>query len=249
MAHVHLRNIRLHYPLFDMSGRSLKMSAMNRVRGGPAGSVNVLAIENLSLQIEDGDRVGLVGRNGAGKSTLLRVIAGLVHPQYGQVEVSGRLVPLLDRGLGINPELSGESNIELPLRLLGATDTEIAHAKDWVPGFTGLDEFIHLPVRTYSEGMKARLAFAICTAITADILVLDEWLTAGDMLFVERAERHLKQLLGQTRILVLASHSLELLSQTCSKILWMEHGRLVMYGETKEVLAAYYAAMRQTSNA
>src|SRR5690606_5073699 len=159
---------------------------------GERGIVEVQALSDVSLDLKEGDRLGLVGRNGAGKSTLLKVLAGLVHPQRGGVRVEGRVAPLLTRGLGIHPELSGANNIELPMRLLGATEAEIKRAKRDVPEWSGLGEFIHLPVRTYSAGMRARLLFAICTAVRGEILIMDEWLSAGDADFVNKAQERLK---------------------------------------------------------
>jgi ABC-type polysaccharide/polyol phosphate transport system ATPase subunit len=245
MAHINLDHIEFNYPVFQVASRSLKMSAMRRITGNGSGVVQVRAIRDLSLQLKDGDRLGLIGRNGSGKSTLLRVVAGLAHPQTGRVDIQGRMVALIDRGLGINYELSGEANIELPLRFLGATEAEIKHARAWVPEFTGLQHFIHLPVRTYSEGMKARLTFALSTVIQADILVLDEWLSAGDINFVDKAEAQLTSMLNRTRILVFASHSLDLLQNTCTKILWMDGGRVVKLGDPSEVISEYIQAMHQ----
>ena len=168
--------------------------------------------------------------------------AGVASPTRGTVNVQGRVISLIEKGLGINEELSGDANIELPLRLLGASDAEVAHAKRWVPDFTGLGDFMKLPVRTYSDGMKARLSFAICTAIEGDVLILDEWLSAGDLGFVEKAERQLADVLGRTRILVLASHSLDLLRHACNKIAWIENGRLMQIGPVDQVLNAYIEA-------
>lgn len=245
MAHVRIENAFFSYPVYQMTGRSLKVSLVNRLRGGEGGVIEVQALHSFSLSLQDGDRVALIGRNGGGKSTLLRVIAGLAYPQHGHVEVQGRVIPLIERGLGINEELPGEANIELPLRLLGATTAEIRHAREWVPEFTGLGEFIKLPVRTYSEGMKARLAFALCTAIQGDILVLDEWLGAGDIGFVEKAERQLSDMLGRSKILVLASHSLDMLRHVCNKAAWIDNGRLVRFGEVNSVIDSYVAAMQE----
>ncbi|MDR7117317.1 ATP-binding cassette domain-containing protein [Caulobacter sp. BE254] len=244
MAHIELSNIGFNYSVYHAASRSLKLSAMRGIKGGANGVVQVRAIRNLNLRLDDGDRLGLVGRNGSGKSTLLRVLGGLAHPQVGRVAIQGRVIPLIEKGLGINGELSGEANIELPLRFLGATDAEIAHARQWVPEFTGLKQFIHLPVRTYSEGMRARLAFALSTVIEGDILILDEWLSAGDINFVDKAEAQLTSLLNKSRILVLASHSLDLLRHVCTKVLWMEQGKAVMMGEPAEVIAAYIEGMR-----
>jgi ABC-type polysaccharide/polyol phosphate transport system ATPase subunit len=240
MASIRLEDVSFWYPVFDVTSRSLKVSMMRQFSGDRnAGVVEVQALSDLSLELRDGDRLGLVGRNGAGKSTLLKLLAGLIHPQRGGVRMEGRVVPLLARGLGIHPELSGYQNIELPMRLLGANEAEIRRAKKEVPEWSGLGDFVHLPVRTYSDGMRARLLFAICTSVRGDILVMDEWLSAGDAEFVSRARERLQSLLEETRIVVLASHSLEIIRQMCNVVCWMEGGRIVMTGAADVVLPAY----------
>jgi len=246
MATVKLEDASFWYPVFDVAGRSLKASLLRQLGGDrESGVVEVRALSDVSLELKDGDRIGLIGRNGAGKSTLLKVLAGLLHPQQGGVRISGRVVPLITRGLGIHPELSGFKNIELPMRLLGATEAEIKIAKREVPEWSGLGDFIHLPVRTYSDGMRARLMFAICTAVRGEILVMDEWLSAGDADFVEKAQQRLAQVLEQTRIVVLSSHSLDIIRRMCNVVCWMEQGRVVMIGDVEEVIPAYLRGIQR----
>lgn len=251
MVSVVADNISFRYPIYDVTQRSLKISLMRQVAGGRVANsskqIEVQALSQLSFELREGDRLGLIGRNGSGKSTLLRVLAGLAHPQEGKLQIQGRVVPLIEKGLGIHPELSGMENIELPLRLLGATDAEVRNALGTIPEFTGLGNFIHLPVRTYSEGMRTRLSFAICTAVAGDILILDEWLGAGDIDFYERAQQRLEQFLATTRIVVVASHSNDLLRKVCNKLAWLDRGRLVMLGEPNEILNAYVRSMRGPS--
>lgn len=251
MVSVVADNISFRYPIYDVTQRSLKISLMRQVAGGRVANsskqIEVQALSQLSFELREGDRLGLIGRNGSGKSTLLRVLAGLAHPQEGKLQIKGRVVPLIEKGLGIHPELSGMENIELPLRLLGATDAEVRNALGTIPEFTGLGNFIHLPVRTYSEGMRTRLSFAICTAVAGDILILDEWLGAGDIDFYERAQQRLEQFLATTRIVVVASHSNDLLRKVCNKLAWLDRGRLVMLGEPNEILNAYVRSMRGPS--
>ncbi len=248
MASIRLQNVSFRYPVYELTGRSLKLSLLRQVTGGrlasEAGGVGVQALSDVTFELAPGDRLGLIGRNGSGKSTLLRVLAGLAPPQEGLLEIKGRVVPLIEKGVGINPELSGEANIELPLRLLGANTEEINRARRDIPQFTGLGMFMQLPVRTYSEGMKTRLSFAICTALNADILILDEWLSAGDIDFHERAQARLNALIERTRIVVLASHSLDLIANVCNVVAWMDRGRLVMLGSPDTVLPAYLHSMR-----
>ncbi|MBY0565491.1 MAG: ABC transporter ATP-binding protein [Hyphomonadaceae bacterium] len=248
-AKIKLDNASFKYPIYALASRSLKVSMFRQATGGSIGDkggvVYVQALSNISFELSPGDRLGIIGRNGSGKSTMLRVLAGLAHPQSGTVTVEGRVVPLIEKALGINPELSGYANIELPLRLLGATRAEVKKAQQEIPEFCGLGRFIHLPFRTYSDGMKTRLAFAISTALQADILVLDEWLAAGDLEFQERAEVRLTKLLDDTEIVVLASHAPQLIEYVCNKTLWMHGGEMVMLGPTREVLEAY---QRSTHN-
>jgi ABC-2 type transport system ATP-binding protein/lipopolysaccharide transport system ATP-binding protein len=248
MASIKLEDVSFWYPVFDVTGRSLKVSVMRQLgsdRAGDGGVVEVQALSDLSLELKDGDRLGLIGRNGAGKSTLLRVLAGLLHPQRGGVKITGRVVPLITRGLGIHPELSGYQNIELPMRLLGATEAEIATAKREVPEWSGLGDFIHLPMRTYSDGMRSRLLFAISTAVRGDILILDEWLSAGDADFVNKAKVRLQELLDTTRIVVLSSHSVEIIRKMCNVVCWMERGQVVMVGPPDTVIQAYLRAIQR----
>lgn len=246
MVQIKLDDISFWYPVFDVTGKSLKVSLMRQF-GGERGSgfVEVQALSQVSLELKEGDRVGLVGRNGSGKSTLLKVLARLIHPQQGGVKIEGRVVPLLARGLGIHPELSGFKNIDLPMRLLGANEAEIRRAREEVPEWSGLGDFIHLPVRTYSDGMRARLLFAICTAVRGEILLMDEWLSAGDADFVARAQQRLNGLLDSTPIVVLASHSLDIIRKICNVVCWMEAGEVVMTGPADVVLPAYLKGIQR----
>ncbi len=231
------------YPIYDMRSRSLKMSLSRSFVGGSIGrskgNVVVQALRDINLDLSEGDRLGLVGHNGSGKTTLLRVLAGLYTPQHGRLTRVGRLLPLIEKGVGINPELTGHDNVELPLRLLGATDEEVARARKEIPEFAGLGPFMHLPVRTYSDGMRARLSFSLCTAIHADILVIDEWLSAGDMDFQSRAYERLTNMVKNTGIVVVASHSAQLIQNVCNKAVLLEGGRMRRLDTPKEVCDTY----------
>ena len=243
MPHVRLSHVDFSYPIFELTGRSLKVTMIRQVTGGRIASgsshVRVEALRDVSLDLRPGDRLGLIGHNGSGKSTLLRMVAGLASPTRGRVDVQGRILSLIDKGMGINPELSGYANIELPLRLLGASNAEVKAAQQSIPEWTGLGQFIHMPFRIYSDGMKARLSFALSTAIAGDILVLDEWIAAGDASFLEQAQDRLTNFLGQTQIVVLATHQISLLTETCTIAAWMEQGQIVMVGPPEMVVEAY----------
>jgi ABC-type polysaccharide/polyol phosphate transport system ATPase subunit len=234
------------YPIYEVTGRSLKVSLMRQFAGSMIGRdkgvVEVRALQDVSFELQDGDRVGLIGHNGSGKSTLLRLLARLAYPLSGRLEIKGRVLSLITPGMGVNPDLSGAANIELPLRLLGASDAEVRAAKREIPDFTGLGDFINLPVRTYSEGMKARLAFALSTAIDANILILDEWLGAGDAAFMDKAQERLNSMVSRTNIVVLATHSLELMLRLCNVCIWLDSGQLCMMGEPSTVVNAYLSS-------
>lgn len=244
MPYVRLNDVNFTFPIYGITNRSLKVTLMEQLAGGQisanSGGVAINALRDLNFNLEPGDRLGLIGHNGSGKTTLLRLLAGLAKPSSGKIDIDGRVIPLIDKGLGIHPELTGAQNIELPLRLLGATTQEVRAAELDIPEWTGLGQFIDLPVRTYSEGMRARLLFAICTAIPCDILILDEWLGAGDMSFTERAEQRLRTFIEQTQILVLATHSIDLLRRFCNRLILLDKGQITAIGDPEEVLDIYF---------
>lgn len=247
-ARITLQNVHLDLPIFDVSAISLKkrvlrMGRRNRIAEDNTGVVVVRAIDDLSIELESGDRLGLIGHNGAGKSTLLRVMAGIYPPSSGTVEVKGKSVPLLDIALGMDDQSTGRQNIRLRGLLLGMTDAEIKRKTEDIAEFTELGDYLDLPLRTYSSGMRVRLAFAISTAVEADILLLDEVLGVGDAGFQEKANKRLQDLHDRAEIVVLAIHSSDAIRKACNKALWLERGRLKMFGGVDEVLAHYDQAM------
>ena len=243
-ASIILQNVHLDLPIFDVSAISLKkrvlrMGRRNRIAEDSAGVVVVRAIDDLSLKLESGDRLGLIGHNGAGKSTLLRVMAGIYPPTAGHIAVQGKTVPLLDISLGMDDQSTGRQNIRLRGLLLGMTDAEIKRKTEDIAEFTELGDYLDLPLRTYSSGMRVRLAFAISTAVEADILLLDEVLGVGDASFQEKANKRLQDLHARAEIVVLAIHSSDTIRKTCNKVLWMERGKVKMFGGVDEVVSAY----------
>lgn len=246
-ASIDLTSVRLDLPIFDVSAQSLKKRVMrmgrrNRIAEDNTGVVVVRAIDDLTLSLRSGDRLGLIGHNGAGKSTLLRVMAGIYHPTDGQVDVRGKAVPLLDITLGMDEQSTGRQNIRLRGLLLGMTSEEIRRKTDEIADFTELGDYLDLPLRTYSSGMRVRLAFAVATAVDAQILLLDEVLGVGDASFQEKANARLEQLHGRAEIVVLAIHASKVIRETCNKALWMERGRVRMFGAVDEVVDAYDAS-------
>ncbi|RAS23144.1 ABC transporter ATP-binding protein [Paraburkholderia bryophila] len=246
MAHIHLNNATLDLPIYDVQGRSLKKRlASLRNRGAEAeknSDVVVLrALNDLTLQITTGDRIGLVGHNGAGKSTLLRVLAGIYSPTSGTIETRGKTVPLLDISLGMDENSTGWQNIRLRGLLLGMSDSEIARKQEEIGHFSELGDFLNLPIRTYSTGMRVRLGFAISTAVDADILLLDEVMGVGDAAFKDKANKRLLELHERSEIVVLALHDNGTIRKTCDKAIWLEKGSVREFGPVEDVLQAYEA--------
>jgi len=243
MAQIRLDHVSVAFPIYDASSRSLKKRMLGAATGGriqsESGPSVVQALDDVTLHFQHGNRVGLVGHNGAGKTTLLRVLAGIYEPGSGTVQVDGHIAPLFDIALGMDPESTGYENIVLRGLYLGLSHDEIRARTGEIAEFTELGPFLDLPIRTYSAGMRMRLAFAVSTSIHPDILLLDEGIGAGDAAFLEKAERRLQEFTDKAAIIVLASHSEQLVSQVCRAAVLMEHGRVIAQGPTDEVLASY----------
>ena len=222
------RDLTLRFPVYGADARSLKKRLMRVAVGGRfvqhANVTEVTALSNVNLELRAGDRLGLVGHNGSGKTTLLRAMAGAYEPDEGEVEVHGRIAALLSLSLGIDPSASGLANIRLRARIAGLSDAAIDQRLEEIADFTGLGPFLAMPVKTYSAGMQARLAFAAATAVEADVLLMDEWIAVGDADFQESADRRLHDLVDRSGILVLATHDHELLRRCCNKVMRMDAG-------------------------
>lgn len=199
----------------------------------------VKALDGVSMSIEAGDMVGLIGVNGAGKSTLLRTLAGIFKPSAGTYEAEGKISTLFSATVGMKINASGRENIFLSGRTIGMSRAEIAAVQDEIVDFADLGEFIDLPIRTYSAGMKARLGFAITTAIDPEILLIDEVFGVGDRKFSQRANERIKRVVGQAGILVLATHSDLTIRRFCNKVCLMDAGRIAFYGDVEEGLSLY----------
>jgi len=244
MASIHARNVSIIFPLYGGGSRSLKKTLANLGSGGRISEdashrVIVHALRDVSFSVQHGDRIGLIGPNGAGKSTLLRVLAGIYEPTGGSVRCDGQVVPLFNPSLGMEPEATGHQNIRLRGLLLGLRPQEIEAKRTEIGAFTELGNYLDMPVRTYSSGMALRLAFAISTCFVPEILLLDEWIGAGDAHFVEKAERRMQEVVAQSSIVVIASHSNDLIRRFCNKALYIEAGRVKAEGSVDDVLAAY----------
>jgi len=199
----------------------------------------ITALDGMTAEFRAGDRVALIGNNGAGKSTLLRVLAGIYHPTSGSMEYSGRRMPLLDLTQGIDGDATGVETILLRGLVMGLTMQEIRSLETDIAERSGLGDYIHMPIRTYSSGMTMRLLFSIATSVQPDILLMDEWIGTADKEFTGMANERLREIIAQAGILVLASHDLSLLHEMCSSAILMEHGRATMIGPIDEVITHY----------
>ncbi|MGY1719546.1 ABC transporter ATP-binding protein [Blastococcus sp. SYSU DS0552] len=230
------------FPIFDAKSRSLKNTVMGVVGGhiDSAAKVPVIeALRDITVTLEHGARVGLVGHNGAGKSTLLRLLSGIYEPTRGVAEVRGRVAPVFDLGVGMDPEISGLENIMVRGLFLGMTRKQMEARVDDIADFTELGDFLRMPLRTYSTGMRVRLALGVVTSIDPEILLLDEGIGAVDAAFLEKSKQRLVQLVERSGLLVFASHSDEFLRELCDTAIWMEHGQIKQQGQLDDVLRAY----------
>ena len=193
-------------------------------------SVDVL--KDINITIRDGDRIGLLGHNGAGKTSLLKIIAGIIEPSSGEIEVSGNVVSLLNTSAGINMDFSGFDNIYMRLYLMGKKKSEIDKVIDEIIDFSELGRYIHLPMKTYSSGMYTRLIFSINTVFDAEILLMDEFIGLADKAFIKKTETRINQMIKKTNNLVLATHSKELIKKFCNRVLILAAGSNVFYGRT-----------------
>ncbi len=244
-ASITLKDVGVDFPVYNAASLSLKNRVLSSLTGGKIarqhdGVVIVRGLQNITLDIGPGERVGLVGPNGAGKSTLLRVLSGIYFPTHGYVEINGECVSLINISLGIDPEATGRENIHLRSVMMGVHPQKTNQCIDEIVEFTGLGEFIDMPFRTYSSGMQLRLAFAVSTFIHPQILIMDEWLSTGDEEFKERAAQRMKEVVSNAEILILASHSKDLLLKNCTRIIWIERGNIRMDGSAENVASAYF---------
>ena len=242
-ARIDVAGVSVFFPLYHGSNRSLKKTvlaaASGRLGKDKQSRVVVQALRDISFTLSSGDRLGLIGRNGAGKTTLLRTLAGIYEPVMGQMRVQGSLNAMLDPTLGMNSELTGRENIVLRGLYNGLPRAELPRLEDDVAAFAGLGDFMDLPVRTYSSGMIVRLGFALATAIRPQILLMDEWFLVGDAEFMEKAKERLEHMVRGAEILVLSTHAVSVVQDWCTRVLWLDQGRIVEDGPPDAVLASY----------
>ncbi len=245
MALVELKNICVDFPIYNVNSRSLKKNFLRLATGGSVSKdanqhIVVRSLNQISLSIKHGDRVGLIGHNGSGKSTLLRLLARIYEPTEGRLKIKGNVSPMLDLMSGMEAEFTGYENITMRGIVLGLTPNQIKKQIHEIAELTGLGDYLNMPVRTYSSGMRVRLAFAISTSIKPEILLIDEIFGAGDADFMEKARDRMVSLLNQSSIVVIATHSDELIQEFCNKALLLEGGCIKYFGTVDEALNLYH---------
>jgi lipopolysaccharide transport system ATP-binding protein len=231
MGYIRAVDLHVRFAVYGIASRSLKKSLLHAATGGSlatdAAAVVVKALDGVSFEIREGERIGLQGHNGSGKTTLLRVLAGAYEPISGSIDIQGSVVSMLSITLGMDPDATGYENIFLRGAIMGLSRKATEGIVDEVIAFAGIGDYIYLPLRTYSSGMAMRLAFAISTVVSADIILMDEWINVGDADFAHKVHQRLNQMLGSAKIVVLASHDDALLRQHCTRIIRLDHGRIV----------------------
>jgi len=238
-----VKDLSVDIPIFDVASSSIRQLLLRRAVGGQVAQqgshVVVNALKRIGFEAHDGDRIGLIGANGSGKTTLLRVLADIYPPTSGTVEVVGRVSPMFDNNLGMNGDSTGLENIRLCGLLWGLTPEQIKNSIDDIAEFTELGGYLNMPIRTYSQGMQLRLAFAIVTVREPEILLLDESIGVGDAHFFDKAYARLQSLVDRSRILIVASHSEPMIRRLRNKAIWLHAGTLMEFDDVDRVLQAY----------
>lgn len=244
MKHIILDQICVEFPVYNISARSFKKQFLKLTTGGLVSQdkqnhLIIRALDQINLHLVEGDRVGLIGHNGAGKSTFLKLLSGIYEPTSGILDIQGTVSPMLGIMQGIETEFTGYENIYHRGLIMGLSQTEIKNHIQEIQEFSGLGEYLAMPVRTYSSGMSVRLAFAISTIIKPDILLIDEVFGTGDESFMKQARARMTNLLERSSIVVLASHDNQLIKQFCNKVILLHSGKSEFFGEVNEGLERY----------
>lgn len=241
---IEVRDVSMRFNLAKEKNESLKEYFLAMVKG-KLHFDEFYALKEVNLTVEPGDFYGLIGLNGSGKSTLLKVISGVYKPTTGSCKVRGSIAPLIELGAGFDMDLTARENIYLNGTVLGFTPKYLDSKFDEIVEFSELRDFLDVPLKNYSSGMVARIAFAIATITKPDILIADEILSVGDFLFQQKCEARMQELMSGGTTVILVSHSIEQIERMCNKVAWIEHGRVRMDGPVKEVCEAYKHITRE----
>jgi ABC-type polysaccharide/polyol phosphate transport system ATPase subunit len=249
MARIELDRLGLRFQVRPQTRVTIKDFFIGQLFGRNKPPVKeVPALTDVTLHIERGDRVGVIGHNGAGKSTLLKVLAGVYAPTEGHLVVEGRIGSLFDISLGFEADANGWDNINYRSYLQGETPRSVRDKRDAIAAFSELGDFLNMPVRYYSAGMMVRLAFSIATSIDPEILLVDEVLSVGDLAFQQKARARMNEIMARAHLMVVVSHDLDSLIKMCNRAVWLDHGRVVQTGSCDEVVAAYRASVLQAES-
>ena len=235
---IEVKNVTMKFKMSDEPLNSLKEIFTFALKGKLKFN-EFLALDNVTFNVEKGETLGLIGTNGAGKSTTLKVISGILKPTKGKVITRGNIVPMLELGAGFDLELTGKENIYLNGAILGYSKEYLESKYDEIVEFAEIKEFIDMPIRNYSSGMMARLAFSIASVVQPEILIVDEILAVGDAAFQEKSRARMMELMNGGATVLFVSHDIKQIKEMCDKVLWLDHGKIVMYGKTNEVCDAY----------
>lgn len=240
---IKLENVHLVYPIYSIGSQSLRNTVLNmavggRILRGARDVVHVMALKGVSFTVNDGDRLGVIGHNGSGKTSLLKVLAGIYEPDHGAVQMNGSVSSMLDISQGVDLDATGLENMQNLGRIRGLSGKQIATKVAEIVEFSELGSYMGLPMKTYSAGMGMRLLFTFATSFEPDILLLDEWLGAGDASFVEKASVRMENVVGGARAVVLASHSENLIRRVCNKLLVLSNGSVDYLGPTEDYFVA-----------
>ena len=238
---IEVENVTMKFRMSDEPLNSLKEVFTTAVKGKLRFN-EFLALDHVSFALEKGKTLGLIGKNGAGKSTTLKLISGILKPTEGTIRTYGNIVPMLELGAGFDLELTGKENIYLNGAILGYSKEYLESKYDEIVDFAEIREFIDMPIRNYSSGMMARLAFSIASVVQPEILIVDEILAVGDVAFQEKSFNRMKELMSGGATVLFVSHDLEKIEEMCDKVIWLDHGKVVMFGDTDEVCSAYRKA-------
>lgn len=240
---IFVENVTMDYRIQQENIKSIKEYLVNAIRGRITYR-EFRALDDINLHIQPGEVCGIVGRNGAGKSTLLKVIAGVLTPTEGQVHINGNIAPMLELGAGFDQDLTARENIFLNGAILGYSKDFLEKRFDDIVAFSELEEFIEQPVRTFSSGMMMRLAFSIATLVEPEVLIVDEILSVGDGHFQKKSETRMRELMSGGTTVLMVSHALQQIRDLCNRVIWLDHGKVIMDGPTQEVCDAYERTQR-----
>lgn len=251
MAFIKARNVVLDFPVYNSNSRSMKNLVVSATTGGRLGrskdnKTYVRSLDSLNFDIIAGERIGLLGHNGSGKTTLLRALSGVYEPTGGQLEVKGRVVSLLDISLGMDVDATGYENMTMRGIMMGMSPAEIRAKREEIAEFTELGDYLNMPIRSYSSGMLLRLAFTVSTSVDADVVLMDEWLSVGDAHFQKKAAERLNHLVGKAPVLVVATHSPALVKEVCTRVIELNHGRIIADKPVSEYFAQSNAMANTT---